>query len=168
MREAIGASWLMVITMVFIALFSSYLAFSINYSRAFRVKDGIVDRIEKHNGIVRGSSASDDTLIDISEFMNEIGYKGKGSCKTFASSDNSTYAGVTGTELTVSPDANEHHNYCLQKVNAYFRSDTSAMNSAYYRIVVFFSLSLGQIDLFSNFHITGETTTMYFPSNSVF
>ena len=51
MRESIGATWLMGIVMVFIALFASFLAFSINYSKAFRVKDGIVDRIERYNGL---------------------------------------------------------------------------------------------------------------------
>ena len=50
MREAIGATWITGVVLAFIALFSGYLALSINYSKAFKVKDGIVDRLEKHSG----------------------------------------------------------------------------------------------------------------------
>ena len=45
MKEAIGATWLLGIVLTFIALFSGYLAFSINYSKAFRIT---VDQIGKH------------------------------------------------------------------------------------------------------------------------
>jgi hypothetical protein len=38
MREAIGGTWIFSIVIVFIVLFSSYLAISVNYSKAFKVK----------------------------------------------------------------------------------------------------------------------------------
>ena len=45
MREAIGGTWLLTIVLVFIVLFSSFLALSINYSKAFKVKNGIVKEV---------------------------------------------------------------------------------------------------------------------------
>ena len=77
MREAIGATWIMGIVIVFIALFSGYLAFSVNYSKAFKVKDGIVDRIQKHNG------PNQEAIDDIADLMNDIGYSSTGKCSNF-------------------------------------------------------------------------------------
>ena len=50
MREAIGGAWLMGVVVFFIVLFTSYLALSVNHSRAFNVKNAIVEIIERHNG----------------------------------------------------------------------------------------------------------------------
>ena len=47
MREAIGGTWIFSIVIVFIVLFTSFLAISVNYSKAFRVKNGIINIIEK-------------------------------------------------------------------------------------------------------------------------
>ena len=49
-------------------LFAGFLAFSINYSKAFRVKDGVIERIRKFNGL------NSDTIQDISSFLHEINY----------------------------------------------------------------------------------------------
>ena len=42
MRESMGGTWLFGIVIVFIALFASFLAYSISYTRAFNVKNEIV------------------------------------------------------------------------------------------------------------------------------
>jgi len=105
MRESIGAAWLMIIFMTFIVLFSGYLAFSINYSKSFRVKDGIVERIQKHNGIkLYGDSiysSSGNTLREIDNFLAEISYNARGDCVRFAEAEADTdryqLAGVNGT-----------------------------------------------------------------------
>ena len=45
MREAIGGTWLFGLVITFIVFFASFLAVSINYSKAFNVKNNIVDII---------------------------------------------------------------------------------------------------------------------------
>ena len=64
MREAIGGTWLFTIVIVFIVLFSSYLAISVNYSKAFKVKNGIVDLIEQNEGL------SSETQTQISNYLD--------------------------------------------------------------------------------------------------
>lgn len=156
MREAIGASWLMIIVMSFIALFSGYLALSINYSKAFRVKDGIVDRLEKHYGL------NQESLEDITAFINEIGYNSKGLCNMLDASSQANYVGVNRDRVDSRPSTGRY-NYCISKINSY--SPSGQLTSAYYQVVVFFSLSLPLLENFSQFHVSGETINISFPKD---
>ena len=47
MRESIGGAWLVGIVITFVVLFTSYLALSVNYSKAFKVKNEIISLIAK-------------------------------------------------------------------------------------------------------------------------
>ena len=155
MRESIGAAWIMVITMTFITLFSGFLAFSINYSKAFRVKDGIVERIRKHNGL------REETLTDIGGFLNQIGYKSKGDCvayleKEYPNNSNVKVLGVNDSTPDFSTAKNKLYNYCIIKVTSP-KSGTNKTKSTYYKIVVFYALKIGIINIGSTFRVTGET-----------
>jgi len=171
MRESIGTAWIFGIVMTFIALFSSYLAFSINYSKSFRVKDGIIERIHKHNGF---DSKSPSTLQDIDSFMASINYSAEGNCYKICTAegmDNKHYAGVKGTTYTVGDlTKDKTYNYCIMKVS---RSDSSSsrkadMTSSYYKVVVFYSLHIGNMNIGGNFRTSGETNMMYYPEDVIF
>lgn len=159
MREAIGATWILGIVLGFIALFSGYLAFSVNYSKAFSLKEGIVDRIEKHGG------ANQDAIEDIYEYMSEISYSSKGICSTFFNSDDDLdWIGVNKNVVTKSTDVTSggKYNYCLQKVNAY--NYNGQLSASYYKVYVFFSISLPFLNN-SFFNVTGETSNIYYPDD---
>lgn len=163
MREAIGASWIMGIVLTFIALFSGYLAFSINYSKAFRVKDGIIDRLEKHNGPNCGAgSGCQGSIDDINKFLTEVGYNSKGDCSKIFGDSELDYIGVTDDYVTSNPTSGTY-NYCIQRVTAY--NQQGQLNAAYYKVVVFFSLSVPVLDFGSSFHVSGETINMYYPED---
>ena len=51
MREAFGGSWLLGFVALFIVLFSAYLAVSINYTKAFKAKNKIINIIEQNEGM---------------------------------------------------------------------------------------------------------------------
>ena len=178
MRESIGTAWILTIVITFIVLFSGYLAFSINYSKSYRVKDGIIERIHKHNGF-EDCTAKNGTLRDIDDYLAEINYNAKGNCwkycQELGGTDNKVEcAGINGTNHVTSTAKlkSGSYNYCVYKVkNKKISTDdkTSADSStAYYKVVVFFSLQIGNISLFSNFHTTGETGTLYYPKDCVF
>ena len=161
MREAIGATWIFGIVITFIALFSGYLAFSINYSKAFRMKDGIVERIEKHGG------PNKDAIDDIGNLMNEIGYSSKGKCATFFNNSQLKWGGVNKKQVTKPSDVNskDNFNYCLQRVDSF--NTNGQLSASYYKVYVFFSISLPFIDTSSAFYVTGETSNIYFPVDCV-
>ena len=48
MREAIGGTWLFGLVITFIVFFASFLAVSINYSKAFNVKNEVVNIVSKY------------------------------------------------------------------------------------------------------------------------
>lgn len=163
MRESIGATWILGIVLTFIALFSGYLAFSVNYSKAFRVKDGIVDRIEKHSGF------NQEAIEDINDLMKEINYSSEGNCSTFFTDSELPYIGVTdnvrSNPITDGAYDNSEYNYCVQRIDSFNSNGT--LSASYYKVYVFFSLSLPILNSSSTFNISGETTNIYYP-NDVF
>ncbi len=181
MREAIGATWIMGIVIVFVALFSAYLAFSINYSKAFRVKNGIIERIEKNNGfyqnpITDSSGAySKSTTQEINEFIQEINYGSKGDCfKTVTAKGINTdigrveYVGcnVNGP-CTYTPGEGVKSSYCVQKVTA--RTESDQLTTAYYKVYVYFSINMPVgFDQNYLFVTTGETKSLSYPKDDIF
>lgn len=158
MREAIGATWIMSIVIAFIALFSGYLAFSVNYSKAFKVKDGIVDRIEKHNGVNNAA------INDINDMMTSVGYSSKGKCSVYFNDSGLAYIGVTSNVVDSHPSSSSTYNYCIQKINAL--NTSGQLSAAYYKVYVFFSLSIPILNNSSLLDVSGETTVIYFPEEN--
>lgn len=68
MKDAIGATWLMGIVLVFVVLFSGFLAFAVNYSKAFKVKNEIINILEKN------MNYDDVTQQKIRDYLGDIGY----------------------------------------------------------------------------------------------
>lgn len=68
MKEAIGGTMTIYIIIVFLLLINAYLAFSVNYTKAFRVKNQIISLIEQHEGLTQ------DAKDEIAEYLNKIKY----------------------------------------------------------------------------------------------
>ena len=159
MREAIGGTWIMGIVVFFVILFSSYLAISVNYSKAFKVKNEIILIIEKWAG------HSPCAQEEIRERLDRIGYFVFSQCATdymgFESGGGAN-AGVDG-----------RYRYCIKKFQEHADPETShgfnehaTMPRAYYTVGVFFRLDLPLFrDLFT-FPVTGETKPINFPNES--
>lgn len=159
MKEAIGSTWILGIVLTFIALFSGYLAFSVNYSKAFRVKDGIVDIIEKHNGPTKQA------IKDINDLMTTINYNSTGTCSTFFDNKNLSYIGVKKNIATKGNQIGPGNsfNYCLQEVENVSTIRDGQLASSYFKVYVFFSISLPFLGGGGMFHISGETSNLYIP-----
>lgn len=61
MREAIGGVFTLQIIIVFFVLVSCYMAFSVNYTKAFRVKNEILSIIQKNEGLGAGTTTDQST-----------------------------------------------------------------------------------------------------------
>lgn len=72
MREAIGGTWLMGLVLTFVVLFSAFIAVAINYTRAFRVKNEIINIIERDEGYIK--EGKNTTKEKIEDYLKEIGY----------------------------------------------------------------------------------------------
>lgn len=154
MREAIGGTWIFSIVIVFIVLFTSFLAISVNYSKAFKVKNGIVNIIEKREGI------SDATVDEISDYLNSVGYLVYSSCPDYvASQSNESAHGFEASNTN-----SRKFKYCIAKTE-----DTNGnIKKTYYKVTVFFRVDLPIMGEIFTFPVTGETKPIYFPKNDVF
>lgn len=139
MREAIGGTWIFGIVITFIVLFSSYLAISVNYSKAFHVKNEMVSIIEKYEGFNRTSED------EITRYISNYGYGVSGTCK-------SDSTGVDGR--------NGKYKYCVSCT-----STNDSLKKSYYTVTVFFKLDLPVIGNIFTFPVTGSTKSIHFPTN---
>ena len=164
MRESIGGTWLTGIVITFLALFAGFLAYSISYTKAFRVKDRIIQIIEENEGFTMAHNtlenrldnvmnASEDALIvngsaeaEIFNFIQNIGYN----YSTNITCDNNIY------------DTSKY-GYCIEKhcVNS------ENVDKVYYKVTSYISLQIPVISITVQIPITGETTTLYHDSTGM-
>lgn len=71
MNDAMGSVVTLTIIVVFIVLVSAYMAFQVNYTKAFRMKNKIIDVYEKYNGDCGTTSECEKS---IKEYADSIGY----------------------------------------------------------------------------------------------
>lgn len=72
MRDAYGGIVNITFIVAFMVIVSGYLAFSVNYNKAFRVKNKIISAIEECEGITE--SNDDCAHKEIEGYMNQVGY----------------------------------------------------------------------------------------------
>ena len=70
MRDSIGGSVIIVIIVVFIVVIMGYLAFNVNYTKAFRMKNKIISVYKEYNGECDSSCNK-----EIESYAQKIGYK---------------------------------------------------------------------------------------------
>lgn len=69
MNEGVGSTTILVIMMVFVTVVSAYMAFNVNYNKAFRLKNKVIATYNKYDGMC-GSECD----AEIAEYAKEIGY----------------------------------------------------------------------------------------------
>ncbi len=72
MRDAMGGLVNIVIIVVFMVIVSGYLAFNVNYTKAFRVKNKIITVYEQYEGNCESNSSQ--CMTEITEYMKKLGY----------------------------------------------------------------------------------------------
>lgn len=149
MREGLGSVVIIEIIVVFIVVVSTYLAFNVNYMKAFKMKNKIIDIYEKYYG--KCDSSNGKCLSEIGDYADEIGYApDKFYCGTGYKS-----VSYKGKKL-----------YCYKEVKAY--SDNGNNNGIYedlgnrhyYKITTKIDIDIPIFDNifeFSPFTITGDT-----------
>ena len=152
MREAIGGAWIIGIVMGFIVIFSGYLAISVNYTKAFKVKNRIINIIEESEGFTESVEASSWNINNIRKkklletedkvvlYLDSIGYRytlPESEC-TSRDIDNKMF----------------DSSYCIKKICA-------SGGGAYYKVTTFIKFEIPII--YANFTvpITGETKVLY-------
>lgn len=143
MREAIGGAWLFGLVITFIVFFASFLALSVNFSKAFNVKNNVVDIVEKYEGFTCTARCK------VGDYLHDVGYLVLGSCP-------SGYTGYDANGNKV--DAGKKAYYCIQKDE----NSNTTVDKTWYRVIVFFKVDLPIMGNLTTFKVKGETSTIYY------
>lgn len=140
MKAATGNAMLMNIIIVFLVVVLGVLVTSITYTKAFRVKNRIVEVIENYDGDF--NNREDKIRSDITASLSNVGYrlKGASSCKTLSD----------GT--TAYKEGNDYY-YCVYRYNT--------GRGFYYKVVTYMYLDLPVINQILNIPVYGETKVFY-------
>ena len=74
MRDAFGGIVNIAIIVVFLVIVSGYLAYNVNYTKAFRVKNKIIDYAERYHYCNPQGDMRDACNSAVSEYMAQVGY----------------------------------------------------------------------------------------------
>lgn len=159
MKESIGGVSLFTIVIVFIILFTGYISLSISHSKAFNVKNEIVNIIRNQGGVCTGTIANNTNNCynfteQITDFFKEVNYHGSGTC------DDGAIGFTKDGDLA---GIGDRAAFCVEGVAA--NSEISQFNHAvYYKIKVFWQLDLPIFNSLFNFAVEGETAVVYSPN----
>lgn len=165
MRESIGGGWLMTIVVLFIVLFSSYLAVSINYSKAFKVKNYILSVIERREGFTMSLindnqlntigkpgavvDANDSAQTEIFSYLKDFGY--------YTDVIKSGYCENNNLGKTMAGG------YCLKRIC----SNIGSGSGNYYKVTTFLRIEFPLVNFVFKVPISGETKLIYYDAGSI-
>lgn len=157
MRDALGGLVNIVIIIVFLVIVSGYLAFNVNYTKAFRVKNKIISAIEQYEGNCNTDQGACSKAI--TDYMKSIGY----SVPQTINLQDQGY---------ICP---RNAGYCIKEINAENNTDPAIVlenneGKVYYQVVTVIYIDIPIINrIMPNlkmFQVTG-TTKVFKPSKNV-
>lgn len=151
MREAIGTSYVVNFIITFFILFILVFLATLSYTKAFKVKNKIVDIIEEYEGDVVDTSSQlkSGPQSDINSKLGQIGYRvsDKKTCKKNGRYEGNAFDNVK--EISKSGISNYH--YCIYQV------DTG--KGKYYGVVAYIYFDIPIVGSTVEIPVYGETKT---------
>lgn len=138
MREAIGNSFIFYFVIVFFALFILFFVGALSYTKAFKVKNRIIDVIENNDGVINNKVEK-----EINANLGEMGYRISKNSKCETKGRFSGY-----TEIPKSTTAS--YRYCIYQKNV-------NKKGKYYAVVAYMYFEIPIIGAKLEFPVFGET-----------
>lgn len=169
MRESIGGTWLIGIVALFIVLFSAFMAYSINYTKAFRAKNGIIDLIEQNEGYTFYNGSNIDNMTQ-EQLMNDSSVQAKAYALVKSmgydygsKSENKVVCNNDGTisDATKIDAAYQPGGYCVYR---FCNSDGTYR----YKVVTYVMMKFPVINFGITVPIKGETKTLYYQIDNAY
>lgn len=148
MRDAIGGTFSLQIILFFLVVINAYLAFSVNYTKAFRIKNNIIAIIEQQEGYTTSSALgdTDSAQTRIFNLMKSANY---------TIDRNSLRCNEGYTQIY---DTMQNAGFCLQL-------HKNADGSGYYSVITQVNIDIPIVNnilpLSGIFSIKGETKSIY-------
>ena len=167
MKDAMSGTTLFMIVIFFIVLFTGYLCFSINKSRAFNVKNSIVRIVERYGfgtGITNADSLANISGFtdDIKKELTNVGYRTKGVCNTtIEDNDNPWTAFDVNGRVVTDSSSDPQAVFCVKYVKSAGGTSSNPNNQMhYFKIKAFYHFDLPVLNNSFNMTIEGNTKPM--------
>lgn len=152
MRESLGSSLLLNIVVIFTGIVILFFVSILSYSKAYRVKNRIVELVEK-NGSYENAS------VEIDKSLSEAGYAiaNKNLCtSTRVQNHLKNEVGIItdSNDPVVSLNTTNGYNYCIFEVNS---ENSYISNGKFYVVVTFVQFEIPIIEDLLTFPVYGET-----------
>lgn len=143
MKEAIGTSFVFNLMMIFIGVLIAMFVGSLAYTKGFKVRNKIIDIIEKYEKY----DINDSTQIDeINDSLSSIGYQVRG--------DNTSKCKARGNANQVAETIpNNDYEYCVYEYNT--------SRGKYYGVTVFIHVDIPLIGGLIDIPLYGESRLVY-------
>lgn len=154
MKESIGATWIFAICLTFIILFTAYVAISVNYAKAFRIKSHIVSEIEENEGY------NGDLRQDLETYLTAQGYATYGECEPSITVEDQE----TDWQLAECLRGNTAGKCgaCIYRREVKTGNDDIEADRVYYRVRAFFTFDLPIVNvLLPEIKVSGDTQYIY-------
>ena len=139
MREAFGGAFTIKLMLIFLAIYIAFIAVALNYAKAFRVKNRIIDIIEQNEGIDSYDDTKEGSVIgNINSYLNTVGY----------------YVNLANIKNNNTENINCYdRGYCIEETTA---PVTDGITSKYYKVTTYININFPFFKLNFNIPITGE------------
>ena len=147
MREAFGGAFMIKLMLIFLAIYIAFIAVALNYAKAFRVKNKIIDIIEQSEGIskIDYNNTNEGSVIgNINEYLNNVSYN------------------VNLTDINNNDNVHCYdRGYCCYDggycIEEYAGLSNDGVTSKYYKVTTYININFPFFNLNFNIPITGET-----------
>ncbi len=167
MKEALGGISIFQIVIIFILLFAAIMSLTINHTKAFGVKDEIINILEKENATeINNQKLNKTTISEIVNALEEGGYRTTGSCPAdFVGYDRNGSETSKNASFCIKANlVNESYMKDIKdkcKNNKCIVTDSGFPTMVYYDIKLFYQLDIPIIRNIFNFTINGSTKVLF-------
>ncbi len=159
MKEAIGGISIFQIVVVFIILFTGYICLSVNYSKAYSIKNELLTIIKNQGGVCTSENSNNQLCRNfeylVSTYLQEVGYRSTGKC-------DEDWVGYNRNGTPV--ENNKPAAFCVRGINIASDGTGQLPIGVYYEVKVFYQLDLPIFSSIFNLDVTGETSRIYSPN----
>ena len=185
MKSNIASIWLVGLILTFLLIFSAYIIITVDYSATFKMKNEVLNILEKNKGFTIFAGQNVDSVVKpgttvlgnvgslrtINAFLAGSSYGAKGPCARGRAGEK--WIGVksldyqttsTGSLLDFSADDDTHYFYCIARFKTGRTYETYP--SVYYQVQLFYKFEIPILKEFLPVRIEGTTDEVYLPSSS--
>ena len=154
MKEAIANAGVFNLVIIFVIILLAFFIGSLSYSKAFKVKNKIIEEIEKHQGYTIGVNDSSEGRVE--EWIKNIGYRQNVGNVKNTSVCPSTASGNGGEDGVLLNETGDYQ-YCVYEFDTCSEKSDKAKCGKYYRVITYMYFDIPIISQLLRLPVSGET-----------